>query len=50
MKHLHNVCAYEADSCFGVDYNKIDEDTKNYYFIKVASNLHTAMCILPFTS
>lgn len=43
-------CLSEADSCFGVDYTKADEDTKNYYYIKAASNLHTAIYIFEFTS
>ncbi|WP_026881081.1 hypothetical protein [Clostridium akagii] len=40
----------EADSCFGVNYDKIDKESKNSYFINIYSNLHTAMYILPFTS
>ncbi|MBL4934776.1 hypothetical protein JK636_03270 [Clostridium sp. YIM B02515] len=40
----------EAASCFAVDYSKFDEEDKIYYYMKAASNLHTAMYILPFTS
>ena len=44
------MCIDEADSCFGVDYSKIDEETKTYYFLKLSSNLNAASEILPFTS
>ncbi|WP_053242400.1 hypothetical protein [Clostridium sp. DMHC 10] len=44
------TCIDTADSCFGVDYDKIDEGTKTYYFSKLSSNLHTASDILQFTS
>ena len=40
----------ESDSCFGVDYTKFHEEDKIYYYMKAASNLHTALYILPFTS
>lgn len=44
------ICISEADSCFGVDYDKMDEDTKTYYFSKLSSNLSSASDILQFTS
>lgn len=47
---IFKQCLSEADTCFGVDYTKFDEEDKISYYMKAASNLHTAMCILPFTS
>lgn len=43
-------CIDKAEACFRIDYTKLDENTKNYYFIEAASNLKGAMTILPFTS
>lgn len=43
-------CLREASSCYEMDFEKLDQDDKDSYFIKAASNLHTAMEILPFTS
>jgi len=40
----------QVQSCFGVDYSKMDEAGKNDYFIKASSNLHTALSIFRFTS
>ena len=40
----------EAQSCFDGDYSKLKEDEKKYYYIKAASNLHTALNILNSTS
>jgi hypothetical protein len=43
-------CIYEADGCFAVDYSKLDEEDKVYYYMTASANLHAAMSILPFTS
>lgn len=40
----------EACSCFAVDYTKFDEEDKISFYMKAASNLNTAIYILPFTS
>lgn len=44
------TCIDTADSCFGIDYDKMDEAAKTYYFLKLSSNLHTASDILRFSS
>ena len=43
-------CLSEASSCYAMDFEKLDQTDKESYFIKAASNLHTAIEILPFTS
>jgi len=40
----------ETETCFGLDYTKMDEETKIINYIKASSNLHTAINILPYTS
>ncbi|MBZ9609249.1 hypothetical protein G9F73_015770 [Clostridium estertheticum] len=40
----------EAQSCFGSDYSKLDENTKINYYIKASSNLYIALNILNSTS
>lgn len=36
----------QVQSCFTIDYNKMDNDTKIFYYIKATSNLHTVLYIL----
>lgn len=43
-------CLSEANASFAVDYTIFDEEDKISYYMNAASNLHTAMYILPFTS
>jgi len=43
-------CLSKAKGCFSMDYTKLDENTKDYYYIDACSNLYTAMNILEFTS
>lgn len=40
----------EASSGFGVDYSKINEDNKTFYYLRISSNLNTAMNTLDLTS
>lgn len=40
----------ETATCFGVDYTKLDEESKIFYYMRAAANLHTAIYILPYTS
>lgn len=47
---IFRISIDKANSCFGVDYDKIDEATKTYYFSKLSWNLNAASEILPFTS
>ena len=44
------MCIDKADYYFGADYDKMDEETKTYYFSNLSSNLNAASEILPFTS
>lgn len=39
-----------ASTGFAVDYSKMDEDTKVYYYIQTSSNLYTAINIIDMTS
>ena len=52
-KHANETfiyCINQADGCFAVDYSKLSEEDKVYYYMTASANLHTAMTILPFTS
>lgn len=40
----------EATTGFGVDYSKMNEDGKMFYYLKISSNLNTAMNTLDLTS
>lgn len=40
----------EATTGFGVDYSKMNEDGKIFYYLKISSNLNTAMNTLDLTS
>ncbi|MBW9144776.1 hypothetical protein KTC92_15335 [Clostridium sp. CM027] len=40
----------QTQTCFAQDYSKLNENEKKYYYIKAASNLHTALNLLNSTS
>lgn len=43
-------CLSDASACFGIDYTKSSEESKNSYYIRITASLHTAIYILPYTS
>ncbi len=50
LNEMFSKCIDETDCCFGIDYTKLDDSTKDYYLEKMYSNLFTASNILQFTS
>ena len=40
----------EIQGCFVVDYKKLADEDKNYYYMKAATNLHTALFIIDLNS